>query len=145
MRSRVIPGSSPTMARRCPVMRLKRVDFPTLGRPTITTVGRVADMHPHDSACILGPFPAIPNSLPNQLLFKWVRKFLISGAIASSIPAALWLSIAVYTMFYDSLGTYHTPTPGHVLNNLLLGLAPFAVPGILLFLEEWHRRRSTHI
>ena len=38
------------MARRCPVMRLKRVDFPTLGRPTITTVGRLPGMHPHDSA-----------------------------------------------------------------------------------------------
>src|SRR5581483_12328629 len=50
MRSRVMPGSSPTMARLSPVMRLKRVDFPTLGRPTITTVGRAADMHPHDTA-----------------------------------------------------------------------------------------------
>jgi hypothetical protein len=39
MRSRVIPGSSPTMARRWPVMRLKRVDLPTFGRPTMTTVG----------------------------------------------------------------------------------------------------------
>src|SRR5579883_3506501 len=39
MRSRVIPGSSPTMALRCPVIRLKRVDLPTFGRPTITTVG----------------------------------------------------------------------------------------------------------
>jgi hypothetical protein len=27
------------MARRCPVIRLKRVDFPTLGLPTMTTVG----------------------------------------------------------------------------------------------------------
>jgi hypothetical protein len=27
------------MARREPVMRLKRVDLPTLGRPTSTTVG----------------------------------------------------------------------------------------------------------
>src|ERR1022692_3858887 len=34
-----MPGSSPTMARRCLVMRLKRVDFPTLGRPTMTTRG----------------------------------------------------------------------------------------------------------
>src|SRR5690242_10033220 len=49
MRSRVMPGSSPTMARRCPVIRLKRVDFPTLGRPTITTVGMAWDMNPHDS------------------------------------------------------------------------------------------------
>src|SRR5437867_8708810 len=50
MRSRVIPGSSPTIARRCPVMRLKRVDFPTLGLPTMTTVGMAADMKPHDSS-----------------------------------------------------------------------------------------------
>src|SRR5664279_3696633 len=50
MRSRVIPGSSPTMERRCPVMRLKRVDFPTLGLPTITTVGMAFDMLSHDSS-----------------------------------------------------------------------------------------------
>src|SRR5690242_8175589 len=49
MRSRVMPGSSPTMARLCPVMRLKRVDFPTLGLPTMTTVGMAADMKSHDS------------------------------------------------------------------------------------------------
>jgi len=50
MRSRVIPGSSPTMARRCPVIRLKSVDFPTLGRPTMTTVGVVCDMNLHNSS-----------------------------------------------------------------------------------------------
>src|ERR1022692_3317313 len=48
IRPRVMPGSSPTMERRCPVMRLKRVDFPTLGLPTMTTVGRL-DMLLHDS------------------------------------------------------------------------------------------------
>src|SRR5690242_16689498 len=37
MRSRVIPGSSVTIDRRVPVRRLKIVDLPTLGRPTITT------------------------------------------------------------------------------------------------------------
>src|SRR5271165_3972929 len=31
-------------------MRLKRVDFPTLGRPTMTTVGVLADMNLHDSS-----------------------------------------------------------------------------------------------
>ena len=31
------PGTAVTMARRVPVRRLKRVDFPTLGRPTSTT------------------------------------------------------------------------------------------------------------
>src|ERR1700675_3665689 len=40
MRSRVIPGSSPTMERRECVRRLKRVDLPTLGRPTIATSGK---------------------------------------------------------------------------------------------------------
>src|ERR1035441_3214 len=44
MRSRVMPGSSPTIARRCPVIRLKRVDLPTLGRPTMTTVGVTSGM-----------------------------------------------------------------------------------------------------
>src|SRR5215210_5878985 len=39
MRSRVIPGRSWTMACRRPSRRLKRVDLPTLGRPTMATVG----------------------------------------------------------------------------------------------------------
>ena len=34
-----MPGSSPTMARREPTIRLKSVDLPTLGRPTIASVG----------------------------------------------------------------------------------------------------------
>src|SRR6266487_2182723 len=44
MRSRVMPGSLVTMARRVPVKRLKRVDLPTLGRPRITRDGRVVVM-----------------------------------------------------------------------------------------------------
>src|SRR5579864_7824285 len=39
MRSRVMPGSSPTMERRSRRMALNRVDLPTLGRPTMTTEG----------------------------------------------------------------------------------------------------------
>src|SRR6185437_14472489 len=39
MRSRVMPGSSVTIERRVPVRRLKSVDLPTLGRPTITMEG----------------------------------------------------------------------------------------------------------
>jgi hypothetical protein len=39
MRSRVIPGSFVTIERREAVSRLKIVDLPTLGRPTITTEG----------------------------------------------------------------------------------------------------------
>src|SRR5208282_2889885 len=42
MRSRVMPGSSPTMERRLPVRRLKSVLLPTLGRPTIATRGNCA-------------------------------------------------------------------------------------------------------
>src|ERR1051325_6881601 len=38
MRSRVTPGWSWTMAWRFPTRRLKRVDLPTLGRPTMATV-----------------------------------------------------------------------------------------------------------
>src|SRR5947208_7664287 len=34
-----MPGSSPTIARRCPISRLKRVDLPTFGRPTIAING----------------------------------------------------------------------------------------------------------
>ena len=34
-----MPGSSPTMARHCPVIRLNRVDLPKLGRPTMTIMG----------------------------------------------------------------------------------------------------------
>ena len=37
-RSRVVPAVLFTIARRVPVKRLNRVDFPTLGRPTIATI-----------------------------------------------------------------------------------------------------------
>ena len=36
----MVPGTGVTMARRVPVILLNNVDFPTLGRPTSTTVGR---------------------------------------------------------------------------------------------------------
>src|ERR1043166_631184 len=39
MRSRVMPGSSPTIARRWRRIALNSVDLPTLGRPTIATEG----------------------------------------------------------------------------------------------------------
>jgi hypothetical protein len=42
-RSRVVPGMSSTIASRCPMRRLKSVDLPTLGRPTIATTGSEAD------------------------------------------------------------------------------------------------------
>src|ERR1700739_3733475 len=44
MRSRVMPGSLVTMERRVPVRRLKRVDLPTLGRPTMTRDGSLCAM-----------------------------------------------------------------------------------------------------
>src|SRR5579872_1241919 len=48
MRSRVIPGSSVTIERRVPVSRLKIVDFPTFGRPTITTDGSFSVIGRHN-------------------------------------------------------------------------------------------------
>src|SRR4028119_1795739 len=41
-RSRVTPGRSSTSASFLPTSRLNRVDLPTLGRPTIATVGGFA-------------------------------------------------------------------------------------------------------
>src|SRR6267378_8188285 len=52
MRSRVIPGSLVTMERRVPVKRLKSVDLPTLGRPTITRDGSCAVMNLSGGAII---------------------------------------------------------------------------------------------
>ena len=40
-RSRVTPGVSSTIATRRPMARLKKVDFPTFGRPTTATTGRL--------------------------------------------------------------------------------------------------------
>ena len=39
MRSRVTPGVSSTMESRCPTILLNKVDLPTLGRPTMATIG----------------------------------------------------------------------------------------------------------
>src|SRR3990167_5118825 len=40
-RSRVMPGKSDTNAARVRVSRLNKVDFPTLGRPTMATTGNI--------------------------------------------------------------------------------------------------------
>src|SRR5260221_13839105 len=40
MRSRVVPGRSSTIATRSPTRRLKSVDLPTFGRPTMATTAR---------------------------------------------------------------------------------------------------------
>src|SRR6266446_1248467 len=45
MRSRVIPGSLVTIDRRVPVKRLKSVDLPTFGRPTMTSDGSLWAMN----------------------------------------------------------------------------------------------------
>src|ERR1700724_1831685 len=42
IRSRVMPGSSPTIDRRGRGIAVNNVDLPTLGRPTITTTGSEA-------------------------------------------------------------------------------------------------------
>src|SRR6266478_708003 len=53
MRSRVIPGSLVTIDRRVPVRRLKSVDLPTFGRPTMTSDGSLwaMDMDPSRGEC----------------------------------------------------------------------------------------------
>src|SRR6266566_1747250 len=54
MRSRVIPGSLVTIERRVPVSRLKIVDLPTLGRPTITTDGSFSVIGRHHEPQVRG-------------------------------------------------------------------------------------------
>src|SRR5216684_3513388 len=54
MRSRVIPGSLVTIERRVPVSRLKIVDLPTFGRPTITTDGSFSVIERHNEPQIKG-------------------------------------------------------------------------------------------
>src|SRR5438876_12334760 len=44
MRSRVVPGKSSTTATRSPIIRLKKVDLPTFGRPTTATSGFIIDL-----------------------------------------------------------------------------------------------------
>src|SRR5579872_6975489 len=63
MRSRVVPGISSTIAMRSPIMRLKNVDLPTFGRPTIATSGFIMYMLPS-----LHPF----------LTFRAVRTWVVS-------------------------------------------------------------------
>src|SRR5689334_4012820 len=53
MRSRVMPGSSPTIDRRERRMALNRVDLPTLGRPTMTTEGCADTYLNHRTPCCL--------------------------------------------------------------------------------------------
>ena len=57
-RSRVTPGRSSTSARRLPTSRLNSVDLPTLGRPTMATVGKR-----HGGAAIAAPSSGAAESL----------------------------------------------------------------------------------
>src|SRR5215472_10079354 len=66
MRSRVMPGSSPTIERRVPRMALNRVDLPTLGRPTMTMEGSATiDSLIAHSLCAL---PRLALALQHQLI-----------------------------------------------------------------------------
>src|SRR5262245_54657037 len=65
MRSRVTPGWSWTIAWRLPTRRLKSVDLPTLGRPTMATVALmsgaiIAHRAPSFSFDAPGPLPYNP-------------------------------------------------------------------------------------
>src|SRR5262249_31608347 len=51
MRSLVMPGSSVTMDRRCPMIRLNSVDLPTLGLPTMAIRGGREFMTGSDKEC----------------------------------------------------------------------------------------------
>src|SRR5579864_6500473 len=80
MRSRVMPGSSVTIERRVPVRRLKSVDLPTLGRPTITMDGSL---------------PVIVFALLMILLFDWLFDLLFIGeprraAQSFTLPRRRW-------------------------------------------------------
>ena len=57
LRSRVMPGCSATMASRRPKMRFISVDLPTLGRPTMATVGTVP---------AAGPATALATERPSE-------------------------------------------------------------------------------
>ena len=73
MRSRVIPGSSVTIARRVPVRRLKSVDLPTFGRPTITSDGSFS--------------PIFSRQFPDTVMYRWLsRQRLCSRAINFNYP-----------------------------------------------------------
>src|SRR5689334_15118237 len=67
MRSRVIPGSSPTIERRWPTMALNSVDLPTFGRPTMTTEGSLDTYH-HDRASVTAVFDAFRASVHGLLV-----------------------------------------------------------------------------
>src|SRR5262245_24484091 len=69
MRSRVIPGSSVTMERRCPISRLNSVDLPTFGRPKMAMSGSEADMRCSDGSELSLPFWKIPHQMLRDLIW----------------------------------------------------------------------------
>src|SRR5215472_7750228 len=92
MRSRVIPGSLVTMARRVPVKRLKSVDLPTLGRPTMTKDGRCAVMNLGGSAIfhsnVSGPKPE------DAFHYFYGDSFATELPTGSGEKASLWQAAA---------------------------------------------------
>ena len=81
------PGCDETIARRPPRIRLKRVDFPVLGRPTIATVGLLTRP----------PEPAERRRSPSRAL--------ISNGIDSASASKLMLSMNKASSFSDSPGS----------------------------------------
>jgi len=67
MRSRVTPAVGSTIARRRPANQLKRLDFPTLGRPTMTTWGIAMQPLSRKSHPPIASRQAIPWSIGEHL------------------------------------------------------------------------------
>jgi hypothetical protein len=83
MRSRVIPGSSVTIERRVPVSRLKIVDFPTFGRPTITTDGSFSVIGRHNEPQVRG---SEASTVPYSTLKQKLGKFPLVMCIFRQMP-----------------------------------------------------------
>lgn len=69
---------------------------------------------------------------PESVYDEELRYIFMALAALSFIGSALWLAVAVDTLFYDSLGNYHRPTFGHIVSNTLIGVDPFVVPVVFL-------------
>lgn len=87
------------------------------------------------------PFSGLALSYDRVVLL--VRRCVILLAAISTFLTILWLSIAIHALFYDSEGTYRQPTLSQILHNAVIGLLPFAVPVVLVFLFYRLRNRET--
>src|ERR1700756_209113 len=81
-----MPGSSPTMALRAPTRRLKRVDLPTLGRPTIAIVGagRAGDDF-SGSGCDLTGTPPFSHKPMSRMLLRIAERPACDEGTGSSV------------------------------------------------------------